>query len=698
MYKKFYGFRDMPFFLNGDCDPNSVYLSQNYTKVLPLLISSLDKKVTLTLVLGEDGVGKTTLINHVCNFFPQLFDAKLINSHLDTTQDFFQQVLTSFNQKVSNDSAYEMLLQLSFFFSKKFKDQDGLSTLLIIDNADSMTLDALKGIELLLGLNAEGSQILQIMLVGQPKLESLLNVPDLHNLLQNTTAKYLLEPLSAQETQHYINHKINLAGGQNNILFDQQACSIIYEYSKGIPSIINWISDNSLLRGSELQKNKINSELILEVINEQVGNSEKKNVLSVSSLALITGVLISGISLAFFLTNNFFSTSKNLSEEQLTEIFNTLERHPVSVKSNAQITGLEKASLQAKNPEISTKKEIITQRIQNGISTRTSIERKLATAEQQMANLKYSSPKNDNAYETYMAILQVAPAEKRVIDGLQRIAIYYLDQAKKQRLKGRLDKSQLLISKGLKVSPNHEELTKLQVQISIDVKHAKQQNKINVLFKQAERQINTLQFTKPFNNNAHKTYQDILALDKNNMQAKYGILNILFRLKSRAQNALAEEDYATALEISEEILALPSKGVSDPFHKKVISAAIETKKIVINNLLSLADNQRQAQQLTTPQGDNALESYNKVLQIAPNNKDAKNGLNSLELHFQELTRAALSANNNDQALKLANEGLKAFPNNPALLALHSNAMLKQEVLKKAEDSIANQAPLIKVKN
>ena len=673
MYKKFHGFQELPFSATEDSEPNSVYLSKNYTKLLALLISRVEKKAMLTIVLGKDGVGKTSFINYMCNFAPQIFAANLINTHLESTQEFLQQVLTSFDQKISNEDNYHMLLQLSFFLSTQFKEKDGQPTLLIIDNADSMSLDALKGIELLLGLNAEGSQILQIILVGRPELTSLLNTPSLHNLMQNISTQFLLDPLTERETPSYINHKIELAGVQNKKIFDEQAYSAIYEYSGGIPSIINWICDKSLLRSSELQKHEINSELILEIIKDHVGDPEKKNILSASTLLLFTGFV--GITLAFFLANKFLLTPEILPEKLQEEP----QVKPSNLKSSTPQPKPIKKIEKVKKQEVAIKKEVPIKKIQKKIST---IETQLTLAEQQIRDFKFSTPEKDNAYETYKAILEISPNEKQALKGLQNIANLYLQQAKKQHLQGKEDKTQLLISKGLKVSPTHKELIKLK---KLTTAKEKKQNKIQALFEKAKQQNNALQFTQPFQNSAYKTYQEILTLDNNNSQAKYGILRILSRLQSQTQKALAKKDYTTALERSEEILTLPSKEVSGSFHKKAIFTAVETKKTIIKNLLTLAYNQLKTQQLTSRSGNKASRSYEKVLQISPDNEEAKKGLNNLRIQYQKLARTALSTKKIDLALKLTKEGLKVFPNNSLLLALQNNAVLQKNALKNEKD-------------
>lgn len=689
MYKNFYGFRDMPFSLTVNSDPDFVYSSQNYAMELPILISSLDRNITLTLVLGEKGVGKTTFINYVCSHLQQdsNVNVKLINARIESTEDFFQQILASFDQDVVDSTDdYEMLLQLSFFLNTKFKQQDRQSTLLIIDDADSMAVDALKGIELLLGLNTENNQVLQLILVGQHKLEKLLNKPSLRGILQNTKARCLLDALSLEETQQYIDHRISLAGVQDRKLFDEQVCSVIYEDSKGIPAKINSICDEALSRSSKLQKSEIDPVLIREVAKDQSGVPEKRNVWVFSSTLILA---VTGIALALiFLPNIFISPSK----DPQTEPSSILENLPVNVESKVLIPDLAKTHQQREKPEKLVKKKVlIEKKQQNKISKNVTIETRLATAERQFAKSRLSTPKGDNAYETYVAILKVTPNEKRALEGVQRIVKQYLELAKKQFLKGNLSKSQGLISRGLKISPGHEELIILNTQINIKVKQVERQNKIKALYKQAEQQIDTLQFTRPLNNNAYKTYQNIAALDKSNSQAKYGILKILARLKSQVQEALNKEHYTKALEITKEITKLSLKGKSDPFHKESIFTALETRNIIdkhLKNLLGQAEKQQKTQKYTYPSGDNALESYNKVLQIDPLNKNAKKGLDWLIIQYHKLVKAAVSEGKTDLAIVIANEGLQAFPEDSELLSLRSKVIFQQETaVEKADDSI-----------
>jgi tetratricopeptide (TPR) repeat protein len=460
---------------------------------------------------------------------------------------------------------------------------------------------------------------------------------------------------------------------------------MIYDYSDGVPSVINKICDKSLLHGSELQKKEISTESILEVI----GDTKLNNLRRMLSLPLILTTGFAGIALAFFLANKIISQPEVLPEtappkvvpEVQPDILPEVLPNVIPEKPPQEVLIKSVSPKPITNPQ-PEKKEIVSKKIQKKISP---IEIQLAVAKKQMSRYKLPSPKKDNAYETYQASLKSSPNEKRALKGVERIANYYAKHAKKHYLRGNTDKANRLISKGLKVSPSHRGLIQLKSQTKItNLPVKKGKNKMQTLFEKAGQQNKALQYTQPFQNSAYNTYQEILALDSNNSQAKYGILRIVSRLSSKVEKALANKDYSTALKISAKILALPSKGVSIFGYKKVISKAIKTKSIVINDLLKQGYLQQKRQQSTNLHGSEAFKSYMRVLQISPKNKEAKQGLHSLRIQFQNLARAALSAQKINQALNLTQEGLRIFPNNSLLLATQQKILKESRRLSKNE--------------
>ncbi len=825
IYKQFYGFRDMPFSPAVNHNPDFIYLSQNYETSLAHLASNFDKKVPLTLVLGEDGVGKTTFINYTRKHVLQNSNLGLVNGQLKSAHELFRQTLASFGHQVKYLGTKEMRQQLRDVLSSEFEKQNGQPSVLIIDDANNMYIDALKGIELLLEFNSENNQLIQLILVGQPELEDLLNVLESDGLPKSVNTVCWLKALTADETQSYINHRLNMIGAVDKKLFDEQVCLAIYQYSKGFPRKINAICDEALLRSCAQQKHVVSAALIHESANDaqhesppEAGSTryklrvrvttEQNSVDSFSKPRLLTGLVLAGIVLVLGISwDGFFSVQESpqikvpndfktypakerLGEQipeqkqnnQLVEHSNKLvrkpalsnesqqkerakqvaiekqlaiaERHfnafspttsegenaliiyrkildrdPRSVIANQGVKRIaekyvelaesklragetvkarryleraaeivpkseriQKLIIQAEKPKDLTNTAQATNQEPLGTSNKSDtltddekVVQLLATAERQFASLQLKFPEKDNAYETYSSILSIIPNDKRALDGMLRITNYYLDKAKKLHIEGNLDKSQLLIARGLRVTPDHQQLIALQKKISAELERAPLQEKIDVkkidtLLNRADQQLALLNFIQPHSDNAYQSYQDILAIDTNNRQAIKGIQFIQQQLQVQIHSALDKHDFGAVLEVAEEILSLESSD-NNSYLKEVAYEAIEAKKIVGNQLerlLALGKKQRKAKRFTKPVDDNAFESYNKVLQIDPANIDAKQGLSKLVLEYQLLVKTALSDGNTTQALTAANEGLASFPGNHELQALRNKVLLHQE--------------------
>ena len=716
MCKEFFGFRDMPFSAADDVDSSFVYLSRNYEVPLAILVSSLDKGVSLTLVLGKNGVGKTSLINYMYKQIQQDFAVGWVSDRLQSTEELLHNTLMSFGHEVKNLSVDKMLDQLRDVLSSKLEKQYQQSSLLIIDDADRMASDALKGIELLLDLNSENSLLLQIVLVGRYTLRDMLNTPNLQGVKERVGIQCSLDPFTVEETQDYINHRLDIAGGERKNLFDDQACSAVYEYSKGIPAKINSICDEALLRSSEQREYEITSALIREVaignsktptfesvetqqgLRTPISGNNKSHWFSKKSLVAGTSLVAGSIFALIFVWDRFIprgevrvETSHDLVKRRVGEKpldpITDLAQVPKKTEQLESLTN--KQAVDVEMPQRKAPGKITIQKSQ--VATKDDeVVRLLAVAEQQFRVSKLILPVKDNAYETYTAILSVSPNEKRALTGLQRIANRYLKLAKKHHTKGDWNHSQTLIARGLKVSPDHKKLANLKNQIDAGLKRQAQLDTIEILVKKAEHQVAGLKLIQPNGDNAYETYQDILNLDKSNSQARQGLQEIQRDLESQIQDALDKENFGAALHVAKEIFEIPSYGANDQYNEEAIFAAVETKKTIgyhLESLLTLAEQQSKAGRLAQPVGDNALESYRMILDIDASNKAADKGLRRLVEQYQDLIREALSNGKTGQAVAIADESLRSFPDNPDLLVLRDKAVLQRNaVLNKATKS------------
>jgi general secretion pathway protein A len=148
---------------------------------------------------------------------------------------------------------------------------------LIIDEAQNLKPSHLEEIRMLSNLETEKEKLFQIILVGQPELKEKLKSPTLSQLRQRITIRFHLSPLEPDEVKAYINHRLNVAGANNNIIFYDEAIDEIYAYSKGIPRIINTVCDKALLLGYVLEAKNISPDIIKRSINEIEGSLYEYN-------------------------------------------------------------------------------------------------------------------------------------------------------------------------------------------------------------------------------------------------------------------------------------------------------------------------------------------------------------------------------------------------------------------------------------
>ena len=262
MYETFYSFREKPFSLLPD--PAFLFLARQHSTALAVLEYGLVNQAGFTVVTGEIGCGKTTLIRHVLNSLGQDITVGLLSN----TQrgELLQWVLMAFGldyrgkEKVA---LYETFLE--FIIDEYAKNR---RTVLIIDEAQNLGVDALEELRMLSNVNADKDQVLQLILVGQPELRATLSRPGLIQFAQRVAVDYFLVPLESEQIGSYIRHRLEIAGG-DPALFKPEACQLVYHHSEGIPRLINLLCDTALVYGYAAGKQKIDVELVREVVQDK---------------------------------------------------------------------------------------------------------------------------------------------------------------------------------------------------------------------------------------------------------------------------------------------------------------------------------------------------------------------------------------------------------------------------------------------
>jgi general secretion pathway protein A len=244
MYQAFYGFKEMPF--NITPDPKFLYLSPTHQDALQHLKFGVQQKKGFIVLVGEVGCGKTTLCRR---FLSELdsshYDTALILNPRITETQMLKAILTDLGETKLARSQADLVAQMNRVLLERI--HRGRDIVLIIDEAQNLKFEVLEQIRLLSNLETDKQKLLQIVLMGQPELKSILARDELRQLRQRILVHYELHPLSLPDVTHYIHHRLTLAGSQGTPTFTKWALRQIHRGSGGIPRMVNSLCDKSLL-------------------------------------------------------------------------------------------------------------------------------------------------------------------------------------------------------------------------------------------------------------------------------------------------------------------------------------------------------------------------------------------------------------------------------------------------------------------
>jgi putative secretion ATPase (PEP-CTERM system associated) len=264
MYERFYRLRERPFALTPD--PDYLYPSRVHKEALSYLRYGIESHAGFVVITGAIGSGKTTLLQTMLRGLDgQTTVARVMNTLLDP-RELLESAMIDLGLDPTGKSKPAMLKTFGEFLVNE--RGAGRLVLLVIDEAQNLTLPALEEIRMLSNLETEKSKLLQIILIGQPDLRDKLDRPELEQLRQRITVSYHLEPLDADETSHYINHRLALASTGAPLSFPRQVTDRIFDRSGGVPRLINVIADATLVFGYGEERSEIDGTLIEEVITD----------------------------------------------------------------------------------------------------------------------------------------------------------------------------------------------------------------------------------------------------------------------------------------------------------------------------------------------------------------------------------------------------------------------------------------------
>jgi len=265
MYEAFYGLKEPPFSIQPD--PDFLYFGRKHTYAYAMMESGIRNRAGFIVVSGEIGCGKTTLIRHLLNnLAPGLTVGLVYNTHREMT-DLLKWVMLSLGLPYEGMSEVALFDAFQRFLIEEYGA--GKIVLLIIDEAQNLSPDALEKLRMLSNINADKNQMLQVMLVGQPQLKDMLARPDLKQFCQRIEFDFHIKPFEADDALNYIQHRLEVAG-RTAPLFTPEACLKIAEASHGVPRRINVLCNKALVYGFAAESDQITLELVEEVLRDSI--------------------------------------------------------------------------------------------------------------------------------------------------------------------------------------------------------------------------------------------------------------------------------------------------------------------------------------------------------------------------------------------------------------------------------------------
>jgi general secretion pathway protein A len=286
MYAAYFGLKEPPFRLTPD--PTYLYMSDRHREALAHLLYGVSEDGGFVQLTGDVGTGKTTLCRALLAQLPPQVDVALILNPRLTIPEFLASVCDELKIPYPRDTTSPKVFVDALDRYLLDAHARGRRTVLLIDEAQGLSVEVLEQVRLLTNLETTSEKLLQVVLIGQPELVPLLARDDLRQLAQRITARYHLEPFTATDTHAYIRHRLKVADGRRG-LFSEAAIRRIHAESRGIPRLINIICDRALLGAYAQDKRRIESGMVARAATEIRGRGTRAR--SVASWLWVTAAV-----------------------------------------------------------------------------------------------------------------------------------------------------------------------------------------------------------------------------------------------------------------------------------------------------------------------------------------------------------------------------------------------------------------------
>jgi len=272
MYLDFYGLKEKPFSLTPD--PQYLFLSEGHRTAIESLLYGIHHRQGFMVLTGDIGTGKTTICRALLGKLDKNVKTAVIFNSFLTEEELLESILLEFGFTSKGKTRKERIDGLNrvliHFLSR------GLNAVLIVDEAQNLSIPVLEQIRMLSNLETEKEKLLQIVLLGQLELDRKLLLPELRQLNQRIAIRLRLLPLSRSETERYIHQRLTIAGSKGDLVFSRSALEEIHRFSRGIPRLINLLCERALLAGFVAQTLHFEKALIKRAEKSLLGEETRR--------------------------------------------------------------------------------------------------------------------------------------------------------------------------------------------------------------------------------------------------------------------------------------------------------------------------------------------------------------------------------------------------------------------------------------
>lgn len=266
LYMEFFGFSERPFTLLPD--PDFLFWSRAHRRAFSVLEYGVLTRAPITVVTGEVGVGKTTLVQKLLQSLEDDITLGLISNAQGGRGELLQWVLNALGVETDLSAAYVTLFQqLQDFVIEEYAA--GRRVILLIDEAQNLSVEGLEELRMLTNINSNKDELLQLILVGQPELRQMVMRPELRQFAQRVTATYHIAALDRAAIAGYIQHRLTHVGG-TGAEFTAEAIDLVHQHSHGIPRLVNKMCDFAMVYAATEERRIVDAAIIEEVLEDGI--------------------------------------------------------------------------------------------------------------------------------------------------------------------------------------------------------------------------------------------------------------------------------------------------------------------------------------------------------------------------------------------------------------------------------------------